>query len=68
MIAIYPMTRVHRKSPLTGGITDNIHRHQSKNNTSELDSFTLKSQEGKKKKVLVRTKCIFEAVHEKGTM
>lgn len=26
VIAIYPMTIIHRKSPLTGGITDNIHR------------------------------------------
>lgn len=66
VMTIYSNATILRKFPLIGAITDNIHRHQSKNNTFDLDSCTLKGQEGKKK-ILGRTKWIFEAVHEKGT-
>lgn len=48
VMAIYSMATLLRKFPLIGAITNNIHRHQSKNNTFDLDNFTLKGQEGKK--------------------
>lgn len=48
VMAIYSMAIILRKFPLIGAITDNIHRHRSKYNTFDLDSFTLKGQEGKK--------------------
>lgn len=65
VMAICSMEIILRKFPLIGAITNNIHRHHSKNNTFDLDSFTLRGQEGKV--ILDRKKWIFEAMHEKGT-
>lgn len=47
-MAIYSMAIILWKYPLTGEITNNIHKHQFKNNTSDLDSFNLKDKEEKK--------------------
>lgn len=48
VMAIYSMAIILRKFPLIGAIANNTYRHQSKNNAFDLDSFTLKGQEGKK--------------------
>lgn len=47
VMTIYSHAVILRKFPLIGANTDNIHRHQSKNNTFDPDSCTLKGQEGK---------------------
>lgn len=46
-MAIYSTEIILRKFPLIGAITKNVHRLQSKNNTFDLDNFTLRGQEGK---------------------
>lgn len=46
-MAIYLMAIILTEVQLTGRTIDKTDRHQPKRNTSEMDSFILKGQEGK---------------------